>query len=48
MKFRLDLLESFMQPSTGSSREVLAKTKNDFFVGSPGSLTIVDLTDLRH
>jgi hypothetical protein len=45
MKLRLDLLESFMQRSTGDSRKVLANTKNDFLVGSPGSLTIVDLTD---
>jgi hypothetical protein len=45
MKLRLDLLESFMQRSTGFSRKVLANTNNDFLVGSPGSLTIVDLTD---
>jgi len=45
MKLRLDLLESFMRRSTGLSRKVLANTKNDFLVGSPGSLTIVDLTD---
>ncbi|KAF1352975.1 hypothetical protein EJ07DRAFT_168674 [Lizonia empirigonia] len=45
MKLRLDLLESFMQRSTGFSPKVLANTKNDFLVGSPGSLTIVDLTD---
>ena len=45
MKLRLDLLESFMPRSTGSSRKVLAKAQNDFLVGSPGSLTIVDLTD---
>lgn len=45
MKLRLDLLESFMQRSTGFSRKVLANTKNDFLVGSLGSLTIVDLAD---
>jgi hypothetical protein len=34
-----------MQRSTGFSRKVLANTKNDFLVGSLGSLTIVDLTN---
>jgi hypothetical protein len=45
MKLRLDLLESFMKRSTGVSPKVVANTENDFLVGSPGSLTIVDLTD---
>jgi hypothetical protein len=45
MKLRLDLLESFMKRSTGFPPKVLANTENDFLVGSPGSLTIVDLTD---
>lgn len=45
MKLLLDLLESFMKRSTGFSRKVLANTENDFLVGSPGSLIIVDLTD---
>jgi hypothetical protein len=45
MKLRLDLLESFMKRSTGIFPKVLANTENDFLVGSPGCLTIVDLTD---
>ncbi|KAH7558346.1 hypothetical protein BM1_05618 [Bipolaris maydis] len=44
MKLRLDLLESFMKDrKKGSS--TLANTENDFLTGTPGSLTIVDLTD---
>jgi hypothetical protein len=44
MKLRLDLLESFMKRSEYTSR-ILANTENDFLTGTPGSLTIVDLTD---
>lgn len=43
MKLRIDLLESFMKRS--SSGKVLANTENDFLKGTPGTLTIVDLTD---
>lgn len=45
MKLRLDLLKSFMERSTGSSRKGLRTVRNDFLAGCPGSLTIVDLTD---
>jgi hypothetical protein len=44
MKLRLDLLESFMNRSEYTTR-ILANTENDFLTGTPGSLTIVDLTD---
>jgi hypothetical protein len=44
MKLRLNLLESFMKCSDYTSR-ILANTKNDLLAGTPGSLTIVDLTD---
>jgi DNA helicase HerA-like ATPase len=44
MKLRLDLLESFMKRGEYTSR-ILANTENDFLTGTPGSLTIVDLTD---
>jgi hypothetical protein len=44
MKLCLDLLESFMKRSEYTYR-ILANTKNDFLTGTPGSLTIVDLTD---
>ncbi|EMD68482.1 hypothetical protein GGP41_003303 [Bipolaris sorokiniana] len=44
MKLRLDLLESFMKRSKNSS-DILANTENDFLACTPGSLTIVDLTD---
>jgi hypothetical protein len=44
MKLRLDLLESFMKRSKKTSK-ILANTENDFLAGTPGSLTIVDLTD---
>ncbi|KAF2450187.1 hypothetical protein P171DRAFT_450876 [Karstenula rhodostoma CBS 690.94] len=44
MKLRLDLLESFMKRSANGN--VLANTtENDFLIGKPGTLTIVDLTD---
>jgi hypothetical protein len=45
MKLRLDLLESFMKFSDGPTPRILPNTKNDFLTGTPGSLTIVDLTD---
>jgi hypothetical protein len=45
MKLRLDLLESFMKRSTAFRRKILANTENDFLTGTPGGLTIVDLTD---
>lgn len=45
MKLRLDLLESFMNRSKEIPPKILANNKNDFLVGTPGSLTIVDLTD---
>ncbi|XP_014558608.1 hypothetical protein COCVIDRAFT_14210 [Bipolaris victoriae FI3] len=44
MKLRLDLLESFMKRSKNGA-SILANTENDFLTGTPGSLTIVDLTD---
>ncbi|EUC41624.1 hypothetical protein COCMIDRAFT_40206 [Bipolaris oryzae ATCC 44560] len=44
MKLRLDLLESFMKHSKKGS-SILPNTENDFLTGTPGSLTIVDLTD---
>ena len=45
MKLRLDLLESFMQRSTGPSPKILANSKKNFLVSSPESFTIVDLSD---
>ncbi|KAI1680238.1 hypothetical protein KJE20_10878 [Pyrenophora tritici-repentis] len=44
MKLRLDLLESFMKRCEYTSK-ILPNTENDFLAGTPGSLTIVDLTD---
>jgi hypothetical protein len=44
MKLRLDLLESFMKRCEFTYR-ILANTENDYLCGTPGSLTIVDLTD---
>jgi len=45
MKLRLDLLESFMKFSNGLAPRILPNTENDFLTGTPGSLTIMDLTD---
>jgi hypothetical protein len=44
MKLRVDLLESFMKRCEYTS-QVLVNTENDFLADTPGSLTIVDLTD---
>jgi hypothetical protein len=44
MKLRLDLLGLFVRRCEYTSR-ILANTENDFLAGTPGSLTIVDLTD---
>jgi hypothetical protein len=45
MRLRMDLLESFMKPSTIWSDRILENMENDFLVGKKGELTIVDLTD---
>jgi hypothetical protein len=44
MKLRVDLLESFMKRCEYTS-QILVNTEDDFLADTPGSLTIVDLTD---
>lgn len=44
IKLRLHLLESFMKRCEQTSK-ILANTENNLLAGTPGSLTIVDLTD---
>jgi hypothetical protein len=45
MDMRLDLLESFLDPSCIKASKKTSSKKTDLFTTSPGTLTIVDLSD---
>lgn len=45
MDMRLNLLESFLDPSCTKATNTASKGKNGLFTTSPGTLTIVDLSD---